>query len=164
MDPVDRFLCDAMLGSVARWLRLLGYDAAYAGPDASDEEVLERAEREGRFLATRDLELVQRCLRRGIGALLLKEASKEEQVLLLLMHAGATLDPAKFFTRCTECGEVLAKVDKQEVVDKIPPGVAGTHEEFWRCPGCAHVYWQGSHVTEIEKKILELARRIAAST
>src|SRR5688572_26412682 len=98
-----------MLGSVARWLRLLGYDAAYAGSKASDTEVLERAEREGRFLATRDVQLVQRALRAGIGALLLKEASKEEQVLLLLMHAGATLDPDRFFTRCTECGELLAK-------------------------------------------------------
>ena len=153
-----------MLGSVARWLRLLGYDAAYAGPDASDDEVLDRAEREGRFLATRDLELVQRSLKRGIGALLLKEASKEEQVLLLLMHAGAELDPSRFFTRCTECGELLAKVGKAEVVNEVPPAVAQSHEEFWRCPACSHVYWHGSHVTEIEKKILDLARRIATST
>lgn len=164
MDRVDKFLCDGMLGSVARWLRLLGYDAAYAGSKATDTEVLERAEREGRFLATRDVELVQRALRAGIGALLLKEASKEEQVLLLLMHAGAALDPDRFFTRCTECGELLAKAPKDEVVDKIPPGVAELQTEFWRCPGCAHVYWQGSHVTEIEKKILELARRIATTT
>ncbi|HEX9816997.1 MAG TPA: Mut7-C RNAse domain-containing protein [Candidatus Thermoplasmatota archaeon] len=164
MDRVEKFLCDGMLGAVARWLRLMGYDAAYAGSTATDTEVLERAEREGRFLATRDLELVQRALRAGIGVLLLKEASKEEQVLLLLMHAGATLDPARFFTRCTECGELLAKVSKDEVLDKIPPAVAEAHSEFWRCPGCAHVYWHGSHVTEIEKKILDMARRIAATT
>ena len=163
MDPVDKFLCDAMLGSVARWLRLLGYDAAYAGPQASDDEVLAQAEREGRFLATRDLELVQRALRKGVGALLLKEASKEEQVLLLLMHAGAKLDPDRFFTRCTECGALLAKATKDEVRERIPPAVAESHTDFWRCPSCSHVYWQGSHVTEIEKKILELARRIATT-
>jgi uncharacterized protein len=153
-----------MLGSVARWLRLLGYDAAYAGSQASDTEILERAEREGRFLATRDVQLVQRALQRGIGALLLKEASKEEQVLLLLMHAGAKLDPERFFTRCTECGALLEKVDKADVANVVPPAVLEAHETYWRCPSCAHVYWQGSHVSEIEKKILELARRIAEAT
>jgi uncharacterized protein len=164
VDPVEKFLCDAMLGSVARWLRLLGYDAAYVGPKASDDEVLAQAERENRFLATRDLQLMQRALRRNLGALLLKEASKEEQVLLLLMHAGAKLDPSRFFTRCTECGELLQRATKSDVLDTLPPSVAKTHDEFWRCPACSHVYWQGSHVTEIEKKILELARRIATST
>lgn len=164
MDPVEKFLCDGMLGSVARWLRLLGFDAAYAGSALDDAEVLAWAEREKRFLATRDLQLVQRAMKRGIGVLLLKDGPKEEQLLILLMHSGATLDPAKFFTRCTDCSGLLEKVPKESVLDAIPEAVAREQTDFRRCPECKHVYWQGSHVTEIEKKILELARRIATTT
>lgn len=164
MDPVDRFLCDGMLGSVARWLRLLGFDAAYAGSELGDEEVLDWAEREGRFLATRDLGLVQRAIKRGVGSLLLKAGSKEEQLLLLLMHSGAKLDPERFLTRCSECGALLDRVPKETVAHEIPDAVRDAQEEFWKCPRCGHVYWQGSHVTEIEKKILDLAKKIAAAT
>lgn len=153
-----------MLGSVARWLRLLGFDAAYSGSEASDEEILDRAEREGRFLATRDLAMVQRALKREIPALLLKPGSKEEQLLILLMHSGARLDSQKFFTRCTECGEQLARAALSEVEDRVPDAVREVHQEFWRCPACGHVYWQGSHVSEIEQKILELARRLAPTS
>ncbi|MGH2670791.1 MAG: Mut7-C RNAse domain-containing protein, partial [bacterium] len=113
-EPV-KFLCDGMLGSVARWLRLLGFDAAYAGSEATDSEVLARAEREGRFLATRDLQLVQRSLKKGVPALLLRPGTKEEQLLILLMHSGADLDPARFFTRCTDCGELLRAADAEQV-------------------------------------------------
>ena len=162
MAAPERFLCDGMLGSVTRWLRLLGFDAAYAGSTASDDEVLARAEREGRFLVTRDLELVQRCIRRQHPALLLKAGTKEEQLLIVLMHSGANLDPAKFLTRCTECGAVLEKVALADVVDHVPESVRGSRTEFWKCPDCGHVYWQGSHVTEIEAKILDLARKLAA--
>jgi uncharacterized protein len=158
-----KFLCDGMLGSLARWLRILGFDAAYAGSSASDDEVLAQAEREARFLATRDLALVQRAIKKGVPALLLRQGTKEEQMLILLMHSGAELDPARFFTRCTECGEVLASATAAEVADKVPPAVHGLHKEFWRCGRCGHVYWQGSHVTEMESKILDLARQMAES-
>lgn len=150
-----------MLGSLTRWLRLLGFDAAYAGSTASDEEVLARAEREGRLLVTADLALVQRCLKKQVPALLLRPATKEEQLLILLTHSGADLDPARFLTRCTECGALLDKVGLADVADRVPDGVRTTHTDFWKCPDCAHVYWQGSHTTEIEAKILDLARALA---
>jgi uncharacterized protein with PIN domain len=160
---VETFLCDGMLGSLARWLRLLGFDAAYAGSQMKDEEVLAWAEREGRFLVTRDLGLVQRCIKKGVPALLLKHGTKEEQMLILLMHSGAQVDPARFFTRCTECGELLAQAPLAEVADRVPPAVQQSETVFWRCPRCGHVYWKGSHVTEIEKKILDLVRQISDS-
>lgn len=150
-----------MLGSLTRWLRLLGFDAAYAGSTATDDEVLARAVSEGRFLVTRDLTLVQRCIKRGIPALLLKPGTKEEQLLILLTHSGAPLDPAKFLTRCTECGALLSKVPLGSVADRVPVSVQQVHAEYWECPSCRHIYWQGSHVDEIEAKILDLARKLA---
>lgn len=162
MAAPDRFLCDGMLGSLARWLRLLGFDAAYAGSQMKDDEVLAWAEREGRFLVTRDLGLVQRCIKKGVPALLMKAGTKEEQMLLLLTHSGATLDPSRFLSRCTHCGAVLAAATTDSVKDQVPPSVAATHDRFWRCPQCTKVYWQGSHVDAIEEKILDLARRIAS--
>jgi len=150
-----------MLGSLTRWLRLLGFDAAYAGSVATDEEVLAQAEREDRFIVTRDLQLVQRCIKKGTPALLLKPGTKEEQILILLTHSGAPLDPKRFLTRCTECGATLDKVGLDAVAAKVPESVRGLHTEYSLCPSCGHVYWQGSHVTEIEAKILDLARKLA---
>ena len=51
-----RFLCDAMLGGLAKWLRAAGYDAYYAreGTDVSDRSLTAKALAERRVLLTSD--------------------------------------------------------------------------------------------------------------
>lgn len=143
-----RFLCDAMLGHLARDLRLLGYDAAYAGPGDSDEAVLARARREGRLLLTKDRALAQRA---GADALLLV-ATTAEEVAEVLGKLALRPTRAAFLTRCTACGDRLHAVDSASLPD-VPRGIAERHAVVMRCASCGRAYWPGTHVEAIEERL-----------
>lgn len=133
-----KLLCDHMLGSLARWLRFMGYDTAYPEP-GPDRALVERARTEGRVLLTRDKELAARVP----GAVQVRSDNLDEQIREV---AGVLqlrlLDP---LSRCSICNEILMPVPLQEVTGIVPEGVRSRHHEFWRCPSCKRVYWQGSH-------------------
>ncbi len=46
------FLCDAMLGSLARWLRFFGFDTTYLDPGVPDRVLADLARSEERWLLT----------------------------------------------------------------------------------------------------------------
>jgi uncharacterized protein len=149
-----------MLGSLTRWLRLLGFDAAYVGSQLDDGQVLDWARQDGRFLVSCDQELVQRAMRADVPSLLLRPGPVQDQLLILLAHAGVALDPERYFTRCTACGEALKLANKGVVDEEVPPSVRALHTTFWRCPNCRKIYWEGSHVDAIEKQVFDLLRRL----
>jgi uncharacterized protein len=133
-----KLLCDHMLGSLARWLRFMGYDTAYPEP-SPDRALIERVRSEDRILLTRDKELAARVS----GAVQIRSDNLEEQI----REAAAALalrvvDP---LSRCSLCNEILVPTVPDEVRDLVPEGVRSRHDTFWRCPSCGRVYWQGSH-------------------
>ncbi len=133
-----KLLCDQMLGSLARWLRFMGYDTAY--PSAmGDTELIANAVAEDRVLLTRDKELAGRCP----GAVLIRSDVLERQVREVATFLGLRLvDP---LSRCSVCNVKIEPVSSEQVRDVVPEGVLSRHEAFWRCPQCGRVYWQGSH-------------------
>jgi uncharacterized protein with PIN domain len=134
-----KFLADTMLGRLATWLRLLGYDTAYL-PDANDAELARRARAEDRVLLTRDIELTRR---RGVRCVLIESERVEEQVQQVF-HA-LKLTPREAFSRCAVCNGALEEVSKEAVRGAVPPYVFHTQERFRRCPCCERVYWRGTH-------------------
>ena len=138
-----KFLADNMLGRLATWLRLLGYDTAYQH-DATDAELARRARVEQRILLTRDVELTRR---RGVRAVLIESEQVEEQVGQVFHALNLTARAA--FSRCAECNSVLEEVSKESVRGQVPPYVFHTQERFRRCPRCAHIYWRGTHWARI---------------
>jgi uncharacterized protein with PIN domain len=140
-----------MLGTLAKWLRLLGYDTAYDNT-ATDPQLAHRARAEGRVLLTRDCELAGR---RGLHALLIRSEVLEEQVREVQDMLGPPPDPA--LSRCAVCNAALEHVSPGEVVDRVPPYVLRTQSEFRRCPGCGRVYWPGTHVEEMRGQLSEWA-------
>ncbi|RLC63369.1 MAG: hypothetical protein DRI79_08740 [Chloroflexi bacterium] len=139
-DESLRLLADGMLGKLAKWLRLLGYDTAYDNA-ASDPELARRARAEGRILLTRDHEL---AARRGLRTLLIQSETLEEQLREVRDALGPPLHPA--LSRCAVCNAVLEPVSPAEIADRVPPYVLRTQSEFRRCPGCGRVYWPGTHI------------------
>ena len=135
-----RLLADCMLGRLAKWLRLLGYDTAYEN-DATDHELARRARAEGRVLLTRDRELSRR---RGLETLLIRSEHLEEQVEQIQDALGPPPDPS--LTRCSVCNGSLEQVSGADVADRVPPYVRRTHTDFFRCTECGRIYWRGSHV------------------
>ena len=140
-DPDLRFLADAHLGGLARFLRMLGFDTLHRNA-FDDAEIRRLASEEDRIVLTRDRELLKcREIRRGCYVRALKPQMQLEEVA-----ARFGLGPlARPFTRCLHCNLPLRKVDKDVVAHRVPETVLSLHEAFSYCSGCDRVYWPGSH-------------------
>ncbi len=138
-EASPRFIVDAMLGRLARWLRVLGYDALYFS-DLEDAALYVRARTEDRILLTRDRELARR---KGVRVILIGDDRVEAQVRQVVRTFG--LSTANAFTRCIECNAVLGELPREEAQPLVPPFVFTTQTRFRRCPECGRVYWRGTH-------------------
>ncbi|MFQ6012724.1 MAG: Mut7-C RNAse domain-containing protein [Thermoplasmata archaeon] len=139
MEDRSRFLCDHMLGTLARWLRLLGYDTAYPGA-REDAELLSTAEGEGRVLLTRDKDLAGRSGARG---LYVASDDLDEQIRQVLTELRPRAkDP---MSRCAVCNGVLHEATREAARGAVPEGVWRRQEQFWRCTACGQYYWRGTH-------------------
>ncbi len=144
-----KLACDHMLGTLAKWLRFMGYDTAYPGP-VGDTELLALAEREDRVLLTRDKELAGRSLR----ALRVRSDELEEQIREVASALDLRLvDP---LSRCSVCNTPLEAAGLGQVGEFVPEGVRNRHTSFWRCPTCRRVYWQGSHWAKMVERLNRL--------
>lgn len=144
------FLLDGMLGSLARWLRILGYDSVYR-KDAEDGELL--AALGDRYLLTRDRQLAQRAGARG---LYLESDDLDVQLAEIARRFSLRLDLSR--TRCPTCNGELERAGKEEVKGSVAPGTLRAHEEFWRCRGCGKVYWHGAHWKNIIPRLEGISR------
>jgi len=142
-----KFIVDGMLGRLAKWLRVLGYDTTYL-PHLDDDQLVRLARAEGRLLLTRDRSLAQR---RGLQCLLIESDHLEEQLGQVLSEPALTGEHP--FSRCPVCNTPLQKVEKTELGGRIPPHIFRTHKDFSLCPNCDKIYWPGTHWASMQKKL-----------
>ncbi len=142
-----RLLADAMLGALARWLRVLDVDTAY-DPALDDAALVALAAAEGRTILTRDRKLLERRLARD--HLLIRSGRVPEQLRQVLEELALAPDPARLFQRCLRCNTPLEPVAAALARPHVPPFVAQTQESFRRCPGCGRYYWRATHVRRME--------------
>lgn len=147
-----RFLADEMLGSLARWLRIIGYDTDYVR-NLKDTAVLEQARREDRILLTRDHQLAERAGDRG---LLLTNAHLDKQLSQVSAAYGIVFDEP--MTRCTLCNGPLSRAEAGTVTGKVPERVRRSHDEFFVCQSCGQVYWKGTHWDRINERLARTLR------
>jgi uncharacterized protein with PIN domain len=136
-----------MLGRLARWLRILGYDTLY-DPASADNELARLARAESRILLTRDVALARR---RGLRALYVisdEVAAQLQQVVSALgLHAEGS------FSRCPVCNDHLEQVPKSWAWGYVPPYTFCTQREFRLCPACNRFYWRGTHWEGMRKAL-----------
>ena len=144
----DRLLLDVMLGKLAVYLRMCGYDAAYAGDRGleADARIRKAAASEGRLLLTRDRQLAAAA----DDALLLTAREVEDQ-LAELREAGVRLSVADEPVRCGRCNGRLEAVDAAAETPGYAPAPAAT--DCWRCCDCGQVFWKGSHYERMAAKL-----------
>ncbi|MEA3310203.1 MAG: Mut7-C RNAse domain-containing protein [Chloroflexota bacterium] len=155
-NAAPSLLADAMLGKLARWLRLLGYDTLYLQVD--DALLAHRARSEGRILLTRDRELVKR---RGLHFLLISSEILEEQLVQVLQAVGPPPEPAG--PRCMECNTPLREIPLAEARSQVPIYVAQTQTEFRQCPTCQRITWPGTHWDGIQQRLERVRDQLAGS-
>ena len=139
-----------MLGTLAKWLRILGYDTLY-DPALDDHQLVRLARAESRVLLTRDRELARR---RGVRVLLVASEILDDQIRQVL--AELQLAPDRSFSRCPVCNEPLEIMDQAAARREVPAYVAQSHETFKRCPACQRIYWRGSHWQQMDEQLAQL--------
>ncbi|MDN0085309.1 Mut7-C RNAse domain-containing protein [Crenobacter sp. SG2305] len=136
-----RFIADAHLGGLAHKLRMAGFDTLYDN-GYPDEDIEAIAAREHRIVLTRDRELLKRrSISHGCYVRALRPEAQLRELFLRLDLAGS-VQP---FTLCIECNAPLREVAREEVAERVPPGVLAQQERFITCDVCRRVFWEGSH-------------------
>jgi len=148
-----KFLADAALGRLARYLRMLGYDVVYLR-DQGGAAALRETLRTGRTLLTRRRDLASRD---DVEAFWVEPDAVAEQVAATARRFGLRFT-AEAMNRCLECNEPLVPVSKAEVAEALPPHVRKTQERFARCPDCGRLYWPGTHYARAVARLLEALR------
>jgi uncharacterized protein with PIN domain len=154
-----RFLVDINVGRLAKWLRVLGYDALLA-QHLDDEGLVRQSVQEGRVLLTRDRRIFQRRAAASgeLKALLIRSDTLGGQLRQAVAELGLRTDLG--FSRCLSCNQVLAPVAKELVQEEVPPHVYRTQQEFRRCPSCGRVYWRGTHWRNMLRELHGVRERV----
>ena len=137
----ERFMADAMLGKLTKWLRVMGLDVAY-DPSVADDQLLRGAVQEGRILLTRDRRLLHR---RGPTRRLLIESDYYHEQVRQVVQTFELKPAIRVFTRCLRCNTPLHPVVKTAIAGRVPPYVYATQTTFKRCMACDRIYWGGTH-------------------
>ena len=133
------FDVDGTLGGLAKWLRILGFDATYPRPRPSAGRVFVTTKRRYSFL----------------GTVVITEARPLRQLRELLDQIGIEPDPELFLSRCLVCNALVHVVPKEEIRDRVPARVFEITGTFSRCPDCGRIYWEGSHAERIKRRLEE---------
>lgn len=144
-----KFVADHMLGSLARWLRMMGYDTVY-DKNIDDGEIAKLARAESRFILTRDRELAKEA-----GALLLEEEDLDSQLRSVAAKFGLKFNDDMI--RCSTCNGELQDLPKEQAKDSVPEGAYNHNEKFWKCSKCGKVYWKGTHWLGIMERFQKLS-------
>lgn len=153
MVEEKKFAADAMLGRLARWLRILGCDVSYRR-GLSDEEFLALARREGRVLLTRDTRLLTLKETGGLEALFILHDRWRDQLLQFIR--ACPLPALRLFSRCIECNEPLREFSRDAAEGVVPPYVFQTQERFFSCPRCGRIFWAATHREKMKEELVRL--------
>lgn len=144
-----RFIADAHMGGLARYLRMLGFDTLFRN-DYADAELVAIAAAERRIILTRDRGvLMHRAVSHGCYV----RATKPRAQLREIVERLDLYRSARPFTRCMECNAPLAGVQRDQLGHRLPRYVARQNTRFWRCTGCGRLYWEGSHVRRMRQLV-----------
>ena len=149
-----RFLVDGMLGKLARWLRMMGHDTMY-DVCLEDRELLEIAKFEHRVLLTKDKELYKRAATRGLEAFYVEGKSEAERLAEIADRYGLSLVIDMDKSHCPICNTPIKSTQKEQIETLLKSNTARYYEQFWQCPNCGQIYWQGAHWKQITNILIE---------
>jgi hypothetical protein len=144
-----KFVVDCMLGKLAKWLKILGFDVVYFSK-AEDSELLQLARREQRTLLSRDHRLLEEA--KDVRNILIEGEDWPAQVgqVLRVFDLWPQIRP---YSRCLPCNAELKPLAKKRAKNLVAPFVYDQATSFAVCPTCGRVFWQGTHFDDMESKI-----------
>jgi uncharacterized protein with PIN domain len=146
------FVADVMLGRLAKWLRIAGFDVLYSNR-FGDDELVALSRQQERILLSRDTRLL---LRKAVDRFVFLESEQIEEQLAQVFKATSINVLPGILTRCLACNRILLDIPRDQIRDRVPPFVFETQRLFKSCPDCRRVYWAGTH----RQAVLNVFRRI----
>lgn len=155
----SRFICDRMVGTLCRYLRIMGYDVFSAndlpaGDRKEDTKLIKIAKDEDRIILTRDAELSRRDPSRIIY---LNNERIEEQIQQLL--TSNLIEPVVRLTRCSICNSILILIPPEQISIYKKQNPHLSDQEINRCPQCWKPYWDGTHIDNLRKRLERITQR-----
>lgn len=145
-----KFVVDVNLGRLAIFLRMLGFDVIYHRDLKDDAELAAISEQQHRVLLTRDIGLLKR--KNVSHGYYIRSRHPTQQILEVLKRFDL-MKSAELCARCLECNTPIVEIPKEQVLDRIPARVAEAYSEFFICPNCQKIYWQGTHYHDMQQRL-----------
>lgn len=155
------FIVDAMLGKLARKLRIFGFDTVYESK-IDDMDILNSLKYYGRIVLTSDMALFRRCKKKGLDAILMDKRTEVENLVTIFRSLDIkSINSQKLPHFCTCCNGLLDSIiDKNSIKNKIPDRLLLTKDIFYKCSRCNKIYWIGSHMDRIASLIREINMKL----
>ncbi len=164
------FLLDEDLRTLARPLRLMGFDTStFASESASLQSKLDQARDEFRTLVTPDRKTAEAAILAGSPRVILLESKPNENTdSLLSRFLEANPDALRiarnenfFFCRCVNCNTRTIPISKDLASDRVPQDVLSKSERFSICPRCEKVTWDGIYEEQQRRRFRALFQAIS---
>jgi uncharacterized protein with PIN domain len=150
-----KFVADVMLGSLAKWLRIAGFDVLYSNR-FSDDELISLSNEEGRILLSLDSRLL---VRKPVKNFIFLESRDLREQIRRVLNATRTAQFPAPLSRCILCNEILEDIPPELVRNRVPPYVFRTQSHFKSCPKCGKIFWSGTHRRAALRELQELLPR-----
>ena len=147
-----KFVLDVHLGTLARYLRMTGFDTKYKN-NYNDDEIVDVSLSEKRTILTRDRGILKR--NEVTHGYWIRNQNPELQLKEVTERFGLK-NQIKEFERCLECNTKLEKIDKEVISERLPLKVKKKQNNFWYCKNCDKVYWRGTHFEKMKEIINRL--------
>ena len=148
-----QFIVDNNVGKLAKWLRIMGYDALLF-KEEDDGKMVKVALSQNRVILTKDTQIMRRRLvtTGRLKAILIKDDEPKAQ---LRQIADTLCLDYQFrpFSICLECNQSLVERNKDEVRDLVPSHVFETQSLYMECPSCHRIYWRGTHWQAMSREL-----------
>ncbi|WP_157212069.1 Mut7-C RNAse domain-containing protein [Desulfomonile tiedjei] len=138
-DPDEGFDLDGMLGSLAKWLRILGFDARFPCKKVAQD----------RYFVTTNRKL------KNPQVIKVRNASPIEQLKQILDQTGIVPNSNLFLSRCLSCNVPVREIAKHRIKGRVPDSVFSRNSIFHECPSCGKLYWEGTHASRIKRRLEE---------
>jgi len=152
-----KFIVDNNVGKLAKWLRIMGYDALLFREEV-DGKMIKIALSQDRIVLTKDTQIMKRRLVTSgkLKAILIEDDAPKAQLqqIVSILNLDYKFSP---FSRCLECNQTLVSRDSDEMRDLVPPYVSKTQSQYMECPSCHRIYWRGTHWQAMSEELEKLA-------
>ena len=147
-----KFILDVHLGTLAKYMRMLGFDTLYKN-NYKDEEIVKISLKERRAILTKDRGILKRSeVTHGYW---IRGSITKEQIIEVIKRFDLK-EQIKELSRCLKCNSLLKKIPKGQIIDRLPRKVRESQQEFYYCESCDKIFWKGSHYTKMKGIIEEL--------